>query len=488
MNGFKITLCWLAAVFALTPVAGGADGASSAKTVAYPKPYVYKERGLGRNAEFTLNKSGVLPGWLSLAVQQRTRYETLDRAFRSGSTGSDQVLALRTLAQATLHLPQHFKVQLELQDSRAYWNDTGSVVNNTIVNAAELLETNLQWRAEDLFQNGSRTLLRAGRMTMDFGKRRLVARNRYRNTKNAFTGIDGIWQAGNGNQIRAMAALPVNRLPTNTTQLLDNEAELDEESPDTVFWGVFLSTPHLPWSGRDRGEVYLFGLHEEDGDFATRNRRLYTPGLRLYRPRKTSHFDYEWETVFQFGTSRSSAGIGNTRDLDHFAHFHHVEAGYSFAAAWSPRLVLAYDYASGDSNPNDNKNGTFNSLFGANVFDYGPTTIHRAFVRSNITGPAVKLHVQPHSKIKAALHYRAFWLASSTDTWTGNSGLRDTTGQSGSFLGQLIYLSGAWQVTPNVWLEAGTAHRIDGEFQDNVAGSPRQGNSTYSYIAATLSF
>ncbi|MGP0630802.1 alginate export family protein [Nitrospina sp. 32_T5] len=481
-----ILLCLLGACWILPAPGVSAQSAESQKTFPPPKGYVYKEKGLARDAEITLNKSGVLPRWLSMEIQHRSRYETLDRGFRNGATGSDQVYALRTLAQATVHLPQQFKIQLEFQDSRGYLNDSGSVVNNTIVNAAELLEANLQWRGEDLFQNGSRLLVRAGRMTMDFGKRRLVARNRYRNTKNAFTGIDAIWQSKDGEQVRAMVTMPVNRLPSNAGRLLDNEVEFDEESPDTIFWGLFLSTRNAPWG--DRAEVYLFGLHEDDGDFATRNRQLYTPGFRLFRPAKGGHFDYEWESVVQFGESRSSTAPGNTADLDHFAYFLHGEVGYSFETAWSPRLVLAWDYASGDSNPGDGKNGTFNSLFGANVFDYGPTTIHRAFVRSNVNGPGVKLNVQPHRNLKATLHYRAFWLASDTDTWAGNSGLRDTTGRSGSFLGHQIYLSAAWQATSNIFVQAGVAHRLDGDFQDDVPGSPRQGNSTYSYVATTFAF
>lgn len=486
MNRVQAVIGCLMASSILTPVSAWGEILSSGDSMEDPKPYVYKDSGLGTGARFTLNRSGVLPGWLSLAVQHRSRYETLDRAFRSGASGSDQVYALRTLAQATVHLPQRFKVQLEFQDSRAYLNDAGSVVNNTIVNTAELLEANLQWTADGLFQEGSRLLLRAGRLTMDFGKRRLVARNRYRNTKNNFTGFDAIWQAQGGQTVRVMATMPVNRLPTAQQQLLDNEAEFDEESPDRILWGVFLSTPNLPWGSQ--GELYLFGLHEEDGDFDTRNRRLYTPGLRLYRPAQTGRFDYEWETIFQFGTSRISAAPSDTRDLDHFAHFHHVEAGYSFPVMGSPRLVLAYDYASGDSNPNDGKDGRFDSLFGANVFDFGPTTIHRAFVRSNITGLGAKLQLRPHKNFRTTLHYRAFWLASKTDVWAGNSGLRDVTGRSGSFLGQLIYLMGAWQATPNLWFESGVAYRIDGDFQKRVPGSPGQGNSTLAYLAATLSF
>ena len=451
------------------------------------KPYVYNDRGLGPDPAFTLNKSGYLPDWFSLSVQQRTRYETLDRAFRRGGDGSDQVISLRTLAQATLRLHRRFAVQLEMQDSRAELNDSGSVVNTTIVNAAELLEANLQWTADGLFQDGSQSLVRAGRITMDFGRRRLVARNRYRNTKNAFTGIDALWQARSGETLRAMFSLPVNREPAAAARLLQNDTAFDEETFDRMLWGLFAASPHLPWDGK--GEVYLFGYHEDDSPaLATNNRQLFTPGFRLYRPSRVGGFDYEWESAFQFGTSRATTAPTDTRDLDHFAYFHHAEVGYTFDRAWTPRLILQYDHASGDARPDDGTNGSFFSLFGASVFDYGPTSMHRPFTRSNISGPGVKFSFKPHRTLKATVHYRAFWLASDTAVWAGNSGLRDASGASGSFLGQLVYLSGSWQATSNIWLEGGVAHRLDGDFQDTVPNGPRQGDSTYSYIAVTLSF
>ena len=463
--------------------------ATSLKTEnPYPLPYVYKDNGLGTTEpRFTFSESGVLPEWLSLAVQHRVRYETLNSQFRSGSTGSDQVLSLRTLAQATVRLHQNFKIQLELQDSRAELADTGTRINTAIVNSAELLEANLQWLAKGLLQEGSRSLLRGGRLTMDIGKRRLVARNRFRNTKNSFTGLDWMWKAKNGNTVRALFTLPVRRQPTTRTELLDNDASFDKETLDRILWGLFLGTPKLPWG--DKGEIYLFGLHEDDDlNFATRNRELYTPGFRLYRTKKKGQLDYEWESIFQFGTSRASTATTDTRDLDHFAHFHHAEVGYSFTAAWSPRLILAYDYASGDSNPNDGNNGRFDPLFGATVFDYGPTSIHRPFIRSNISGPGVRFEIQPHPRVSAYLHYRAFWLASDTDVWAGNSGLRDVTGASGSFLGHQIFLRGKWQVFSNVKLEGGVAYRMDGNFQDTVPNSPREGNTLYSFFQTTLSF
>jgi hypothetical protein len=488
MRNQKIKTGWWLILLILNPVTGWAEDSPLRDDASFPKPYIYTEKEIGDTGpRFTFNDSGVLPDWLSLAVQHRTRYETLNSQFRSGSTGSDQVLSLRTLAQATVRLHPIFKIQLELQDSRAKLADSGTALSTGIVNAAELLEANLQWLSKGLFQEDSRSLLRAGRLTMDIGKRHLVARNRFRNAINAFTGVDWMWKAKSGDTVRAFFTLPVNRRPTSQAELLENDAAFDEETFDRVFWGAYFSTPNLPWG--DRGEFYLFGLHEDDDpDFLTRNRQLYTPGFRFYREKEKGHLDYEWESILQFGTSRATTAATDTRDLDHFAHFHHVEVGYTFPVAWSPRLVLAFDYASGDADPNDGNHGRFDTLFGAVVFDYGPTSIHRPFVHSNITGHGLKFEIRPHDQVFIYFHYRVFWLASDTDVWVGNSDLQDPTGRSGSYLGNQLFLRGQWQVLANLHLESGIAYRIDGDFQKTVPNGPGEGNTLYSYIQTTLMF
>lgn len=428
-----------------------------------------------------------LPDWFSVSGEHRVRYETLSEQFRLGSRGSDQVLSLRTLAQAKVIFNDQFQLKLELQDSRAEFLDSGSRINNTIVNSAELLEANFIWKSEGPFQKGSESILRAGRFTLDLGKRRFVARNRFRNVIQGFSGLDWKWTARQGVEIRTLLTLPVNRQPTLATQLLSNDANFDEESFHQIFWGFFISVPNLP--AGHKGEISFFALHEDDANnFQTRNREIYTPGFRFFRPAKAGSLDYEIETMLQFGSVRATSASQDNRDLDHFAHFHHAEVGYTVKSCWRWRFFLEYDYASGDQDPSDGKSGRFERLFGPNVVDFGPTSIHTAFVRANISSPGARLQVQPHKNVSGYISYRAYWLASNTDGWQGASGLRDATGNSGHFLGHHLVLGGKWEAHPNMLLEGGAGYRINGEFQEKVPDSPRQGNSLYSYISTTLIF
>ncbi|MDQ3773198.1 MAG: hypothetical protein M3461_01875 [Pseudomonadota bacterium] len=47
---------------------------------------------------------------------------------------------------------------------------------------------------------------------------------------------------------------------------------------NTQFWGLFYRKQQIGWGAN--GDVYVLGLHEEDGSrFGTRDRELYTPRL-----------------------------------------------------------------------------------------------------------------------------------------------------------------------------------------------------------------
>jgi hypothetical protein len=194
------------------------------------------------------------------------------------------------------------------------------------------------------------------------------------------------------------------------------------------------------------------------------------------------------ESVFQAGHSRSSTAATDTRDLDHFAHFQHVEAGYTFVAPWSPRLVLQFDYASGDDNPNDDNNNRFDTLFGARRFDFGPTGIYGPFARSNLISPGYRLIMKPQATFEVMFAHRLYWLASDRDAWT-TSGVRDSTGKSGSYLGVQPEIQLRWDVLPgNVSLEAGAAYVFSGEFVDDAPNSNDEGDSSYAYVQTVFTF
>ncbi|MFT4588150.1 MAG: hypothetical protein ACI8QF_002250 [Limisphaerales bacterium] len=426
------------------------------------------------------------PDWFRFSGEYRVRYETLDGQFRTTGIRGDQALATRLLLEAALDYKTLTLVG-ELADSRQYLNDAGSPLNSGMVNTLEPLQAYLRWDASELLDGDQKASLTLGRQSFDLGSRRLFARNRYRNTLNAFNGARAQWTFSGGQSLQAMYLFPVHRLPTSRASLLDNDSQLDRESFDYQFWGAFFDTPTLPWNST--GEFYLFGLHEnDDAKRSTRNRQLITPGFRVHRKPARGALDYQLESVFQFGRSRATTAAADTRDLAHLAHFQHLTLGYTFDSTWSPRVAFQYDYASGDSNPADGQNNRFDTLFGARRFEHGPTGVFGAFARGNINSPGYRLILKPRANLELMAAHRLYWLASDTDAWT-TSGLRDATGAAGHFVGNQIEARARWDVFPkNLRLEAGVARLFAGEFIRNAPNNTGQRDATYGYFQAALKF
>lgn len=220
------------------------------------------------------------PDDFTLSGSVRARVESLDNDFHPGANQSDTILALRTTLLGEYH-SDRIRIGAEIMDSRVYFDNAGTPVTSNDVNALELVQAYVGLNLGSALGKGSRTDLQAGRFTMDLGSRRLVGRNNYRNATNAFTGVKFNLQAKDKTSITAFYTLPLTRLPGDKPGILDNKVEWDRESFDLAFWGAYLSKPHL--TGRANLDLYFFGLNERDAPgYATRNRRLYTPGLRLY--------------------------------------------------------------------------------------------------------------------------------------------------------------------------------------------------------------
>lgn len=430
-----------------------------------------------------LDQALEFPAWLKLSVEHRTRYETLDEQYRAtvnGQTGSggDQALVFRTLVHPRIDF-NAFVIGAELEDSRIALADSGSAsssnrLTTTIANPLELLQAYLEIPADNLLIDGSHGRIRAGRITMDVGSRRFVARNRYRNTINAFNGLDWQWRAGE-RDFRAFYTLPVIRRVAG--DILDNHAEFDVEDPHIRFWGLYYSQAVVDKA--TRGEAFLFGLNEKDAEnIATLDRDLYTFGFRLWRKPAVQKFDAQLESVYQLGESRASTR--STKTLDHWAHFQHGEMGYSFSGPWSPRLIAQFDYASGDDDPDDGQNNRFDTLYGARRFDFGPTSLYGAFARSNLLSPALRLQVKPAHNVQLMIAGRGFWRASTADSWT-TAGIKGDSAQIGTQLEVRL----RWEPLPgNLQFEGGIAHLFAGDLMDEVG----KNDVTYAYSQMAVKF
>jgi hypothetical protein len=412
---------------------------------------------------------------LELDLTHRSRFESLDPQFRPGYPSSDQVLALRTNLRVDAVWPR-LRLTAELLDSRIELNDIDAPTSTAIVNTLEPIQLSATW---DLAGRDSveRSMLTLGWLTKDIGGRRLIARNRFRNTPNAFAGVDWFWRNPGGTQINVFYLHPVQRLPETPRELSTNVQQRDDVTRDTAVAGFHVQS----WlaDGKTLGEVLLLrsdGPDRRAPDSGSHD--LMTLSLRASRPPTRGAWDFEVEAAFQDGTSRLD---GSPMILDNRAHFLHLSAGYTLDTARRPRVVAQYDYASGDEVPFDARMERFDTLYGARSFELGPSGIYGPFVRGNLESIGVRgaLQLTPRWNFMATL--RGFWLASKSDEWIAAE-LQDQTGQSGDYIGRQLESWLAWDALPErLTLQLGVAHLRFGRFALTVPGATGRTHSTYLY-------
>jgi Alginate export len=418
---------------------------------------------------------------LGIAGEHRTRYETLSDQFRPGFDTRDRVLALRTSVTLTAQWPR-WRVVGELMDSRAELNDSGSVVSPTAINTLEPLQAYASWQRRDLLGEGNESVLDVGRMTVNLGKRRLLARNAFRNALNSFTGVHWQLRRSSGSTFRAFYLEPMRPLPSAANELLANDSELDRAARDTTLRGIAYELPAL--RANTRLELYALSLRADE---RVVDRHVDTAGLRVHRDRDPGKWHYEVELMSQSGRMTELAAGAAVRLLDHKARFGHLEIGYSFDAPAAPALTLQLDSASGDDDPDDLRSGRFDTLFGSRRFDFGPTGIYGPFARANLETPGLRLELAPARDWTTMVAYRSYRLDAARDAWTTTL-LRDATGAAGRSLGRQLEASAAWRgMGGSLGAETGFAYFTKGTFVERTAPALAE-PSIYLYAAVTYSF
>ena len=126
--------------------------------------------------------------WLLLGLQVRGRVESLDNYYRQPSLPSDEGFYSRIWAYVGIReILDPFRFTIELADARR------EGIDNFAPTSSEMDDWGfLQAYAELYFEDGlfgMPTSFSAGRLSFDAVDRRIIARNRYRNTANAFDGV-----------------------------------------------------------------------------------------------------------------------------------------------------------------------------------------------------------------------------------------------------------------------------------------------------------
>jgi hypothetical protein len=381
---------------------------------------------------------GPLPAWLKLGAELRGRAEAnRDVNFQRGV--HDRGYLNRIRLDVGIEPRSWLRFHWQGQDARGLaFRDrpTAEALTNS-------LDTRLAYAEVGNLEQGAWGL-RAGRQELAFGDERLVGADSY---WDAFgLSFDAVRLSVGKGRVRmdGFAALPVEPL----------HGALDRIAAGEQVYGLYTRITHR---GSAVLEPYFLWRHSREAldewdNFGTRD--VHTYGVRGAGdlPR---NFDYNLETAFQRGhvvNDRIGAWAG------------HWELGYKFGSDdLAPRLALEYNHASGDSNPGDSRQQTFNDFFPSGYTQYGLKTPYR-WRNLHHLASAVTWKFRPRWVLRGG--FRALWLASMADGLYADGGdylVRNPEATSAHIGNQLCLLAG--YESSSVWrLHLGYARLFPGAY------------------------
>lgn len=397
-----------------------------------------------------------LPDWISLTFEERVRYESYATPWIKDDTVGQNALPLQSVIWFQARPSETYRYEIHFWDARQFGGGDPNNIDTTMVNVLNLEQVFVARIDRNIRNSGLDSELKLGQMQMAVGSNRLIGIVPYKSTQFQYVGLQHrLTNPTHDWEFMTFANTPVNMLPNTPQDLSQNRWVWNRPITDAVFAGAFL-TSRL--TQRDHGEIYFYYLHE--GETTSTNPTLYTPGFRLYRDPRKSEFDYELETIGQTGQKRVDS---QSPVLSVGSFMQHLQAGYTFDALWSPRLLVQWDYATSH----------FDSLFPSTVSEFGPDGILALFARNNLNTPGYRLFLQPTQDVALFAAHRFWWLADprSTQGWD-NANLVDLTGQAGSYIGQTVELNARWDVHDNLALQVGWQVLMKGGFAENAPGAP----------------
>lgn len=408
-----------------------------------------------------------LPDWMSLTLEERVRYESYATPWIKDDTVGQNALNIQSVVWFQARPSENLRYEIHFWDARQYGSNNPNNIDTTMVNVLNLEQIFVARIDRNLFDAGLDSEVKLGQMQMGVGSNRLIGIVPYKSTQFQYVGLQHrLTDSRHDWELLTFANTPVNMLPGTPPQITENRWVWNRPITDAVFAGVF-ATRRL--SAHDHGELYFYYLQE--GETTATQPTLYTPGFRFFRDPKKNEFDYEIETVGQTGQKRVNS---QSPVLSVGSIMQHLQLGYTFDAPWTPRLLLQWDYASSH----------FDSLFPSTVSEFGPDGILALFARNNLNTPGYRLFLQPTRDVFLYAANRFWWLADSRSTqgWD-NANLVDTTGQSGSYIGQTWELNARWDIHDQFAVQAGWQVLMKGTFAQSAPGAPLDhGNVNYWFV------
>lgn len=377
--------------------------------------------------------------WLSVSGEFRTRVEgRTSEQFRSGH--DDLFLLTRWRLEMDVHPRTWFRVFLQGQDAQ--------VMGLKASPDPPLFEDTFDLRQAyvEIFNRERQGFgLRVGRQELAFGDGRLIGEFNWGNTARSFDAI------------RFFYVRPKYRVDLFASSVVVIEdGVFDKLQEGANLYGLYSSFQNVIPEATVDGYLLWRTLPRVVGERGlSGDADVYTVGMRV-AGKLPAAFDYKLELAGQRG---------------HFARDAirawalHTQLGYTIMKAkGTPRLLVEYNFASGDRDPEDGTRHTFDQLFPTNHDKYGIAdqvgwrNLHnvRAGVGTNLT-----------RRLSAQFDYHSFWLASRRDAFYSVGGApvaRMAAGAPSRHIGQELDVYGTMKLTNYLTFGAGYAHLFAGEF------------------------
>ena len=368
--------------------------------------------------------AAVEPPKLTFSGQVRARAETTN--IESYATplkrrGYD-LTTLRTRLGVAFETNQKVNGFIQLQDSRN-WGSEASV-------AANAANVDLHQGYADVLDLFAQPLdLRVGRQELQYGDQRLVSPLDWSNIGRAWDGARLRWRGSN-----------------YTVDLFETVVkEVNIAKRNGNFWGLYASCKAVP---KHEFDAFLFGRDQRDGTFTNEHGKSgnlsdRTVGVRVKGA--PGGFDYTGEADWQFGRKAGQ----RVR-----AWAMAATGGYTFEHSLKPRVGVEYDFASGDSNPSDNKVQTFDPLY---PFGHALQGYQDVFSWKNGHDFKGSVSVDPKPGWRAQADFHHFRLHHSFDAWYDATGTaiiaRSTTGGPGKDIGSELdlHVKGKFREVISLW-------------------------------------
>ncbi|NQT20243.1 MAG: alginate export family protein [Planctomycetes bacterium] len=396
---------------------------------------------------------------LRLSGSLRLRYEHQDNynIKRYGIGQKDDFLLTRLRLNFDLMLREDFHAFAQLQDARLHYSDLSRhdfpkscPYENRLDLRQAYIEHKKLW--------GGPFGLKLGRQAINYGDNRIWGPGDWGNAGRYTWDAAKLYYHTDFIHLDAIAA----------EQVLYDPIKFDGSHYPYKVFGLYGQLPRSKAASVDLFWVLKRDAHHNvSGESGADDLNRHTIGAGVkgeFGVTEFGNFDY---------AATAAGQLGNEGKDDVRAYALVTEIGYTFKRRFSPRIYAAYTHASGDSDPTDGRNETFDGVNGAVDKYYGRMNL---FSLKNLIDYQCGFSIKPAQRMKLSADYHVFQLAERKDAWyycNCKPQRRDNTGASGRNLGQEIDVIAKWQVPlgksmkkaiKKLELMAGYAYFVPGSF------------------------